>query len=259
MRRGPRARKLLKLEMVGIQLSSKVKEANDDELKEIKKKLMEKYDQEAKLLPVNLTGKKITGIVVENLMVGCTAINLTKPTFTTEACQESQAGCYNFVYLSPQIFLDNEAFGDVYISPEFQSKMVLVVVNEAHMIYAWGLVERGMKKLKTILLKENNTPLLLMFTTCRPAAVEAIKKNPKLLNTHIDPCQYITKVYRSKDLTPNQLVPCLIYYDTFHFKLQVLEYLDQAQETPNYHLTTHTPMQHHLLLLFSITGSITGC
>lgn len=47
--------------MVGIQLSSKVKEANDDELKEIKKKLMEKYDQEAKLLPVNLVLNPLYG------------------------------------------------------------------------------------------------------------------------------------------------------------------------------------------------------
>ncbi|KAH9465108.1 hypothetical protein MJO28_006875 [Puccinia striiformis f. sp. tritici] len=73
------------------------------------------------------------------------------------------------------------------------------------MIYSWGLVEGGQKKLKTLvrhqdvcafrphygnlaiqLLTTNKAPLLLMSATCRPEAITAIKKNLKLLDEHID-------------------------------------------------------------------------
>ncbi|OAV92039.1 hypothetical protein PTTG_05180 [Puccinia triticina 1-1 BBBD Race 1] len=206
--------------------------------------------------------------VTEKLAAGFTAINLTKPNFTAQACRDIQKGVYNFVYLSPKIFLDNQMFSDIYFSPKFQSKLALVVVDEAHMIYAWGLVESGQKKLKTLvqhqdfaafrpcygslaipLLTRNGAPLLLMSATCRPAAITAIKKNLKLLDTHFDilrgeltrpeiriirlpmtdsiqSCDDILKLHGPKEDNPDEELRTL----------QVLEALDRARGTPGNHL-----------------------
>jgi hypothetical protein len=40
------------------------------------------------------------------------------------------------VYLIPKIFLNNKAFEEMYLTPSFQQKLILVVVDKAHMIYA---------------------------------------------------------------------------------------------------------------------------
>jgi superfamily II DNA helicase RecQ len=180
-----------------------------------KSRISELYLQ---ILPKNTHGEIIGVVVVlnpldalgdnqveEKVAAGFTAINLTKPNVSHEVCQQIQDGFFNFVYLSPEMFLDNEEFSNVYFSPKFQSKLALVVVDEAHMVYSWGLVESGQKKLKTIvrhqdfsafrphygslatqLLTKNQAPLLLMSATCRPAAITLIKKNLKLLDNHID-------------------------------------------------------------------------
>ncbi|OAV93874.1 hypothetical protein PTTG_05012 [Puccinia triticina 1-1 BBBD Race 1] len=217
--------------------------------------------------------------VTKKLAAGFTAINLTKPNFTAQACRDIQKGFYNFVYLSPEIFLDNQMFSNIYFLPEFQSKLALVVVDEAHMIYAWGLVESGQNKLKTLvrhqdfaafrpcygslaipLLTRNGAPLLLIFATCRPAAITAIKKNLKLPDTHINilrgeltrpeiriirlpmtdsiqSCDDILKLYGPKEDNPDEeLVPSLIYTGTRQRTLQVLEALDRARGTLGNHL-----------------------
>ncbi|KNE93805.1 hypothetical protein PSTG_12809 [Puccinia striiformis f. sp. tritici PST-78] len=217
--------------------------------------------------------------VAEKIAAGFTAINLTQSNFSEDACLEILEGAYNFVYLSPEIFLNNEVFCDMYFSTNFQSLLALVVVDEAHMIYAWGLVEGGQKKLKTLvrhqdfsafrpcygclasqLLTKNNAPLLLMSATCRPAAIEAIKKNLKLLDTHIDvlrgeltrpeiciirlpmtasiqSCEDLSKLYGPKDETPDdQLVPSLIYHGTRKRTLQGVEVLAKYRGTPRNHL-----------------------
>jgi superfamily II DNA helicase RecQ len=43
--------------------------------------------------------------VEEKVAAGFTAINMTKVNFTFQACTKIQDGAYNFVYLSPEIFL----------------------------------------------------------------------------------------------------------------------------------------------------------
>ncbi|OAV97466.1 hypothetical protein PTTG_09166 [Puccinia triticina 1-1 BBBD Race 1] len=148
------------------------------------------------LIPLDSLG---SNQVDKKVVAGYTAINLTKANFTNEACLDIRDGVYNFVYLSPEMFLDNKTFSNIYFSPNFQSKLALVVVDEAHMIYLWGLVEGGQKNIKTMycatpgfcslggqLLTKNNAPLLLMLATGRPGAIAKIKKNLKLLDTHID-------------------------------------------------------------------------
>jgi len=51
---------------------------------------------------------------------------------------------------SPEVFLNNSLFTELYFSHEFQSRLVLIVIDEAHMIYVWGLVECGKAKLFSV-------------------------------------------------------------------------------------------------------------
>ncbi|OAV86457.1 hypothetical protein PTTG_06812, partial [Puccinia triticina 1-1 BBBD Race 1] len=84
--------------------------------------------------------------VLEKQQAGFSAINLTKLTFNAKTSEEIQQGLYQFVYLSPEIFLNNKMFEKLYFSSEFQNRLALVVVDEAHMIYIWGLVESSTAK-----------------------------------------------------------------------------------------------------------------
>jgi hypothetical protein len=145
--------------------------------------------------------------VLEKLMAGFTAIKLTKKSFTNKAADKVLAGVYNFVYLSPEIFLNSKKFEKVYYSAAFQNLIALVFVDEAHMIYIWGLVASGTVKTSTSahhwfedyglfqplygklgpqLLFQNNKPMLLLSATCRPVAIEAIKVSLKMNNDTVD-------------------------------------------------------------------------
>ncbi|KNE97663.1 hypothetical protein PSTG_09068 [Puccinia striiformis f. sp. tritici PST-78] len=144
--------------------------------------------------------------VLEKIKAGFTAINLTKSNFNKEEANNVVKGKYNFVYLSPEIFLNSDLWDQVYFSDEFQNRLALVVVDEAHIIYQWGLVESGGGKNKVMLLghvedqgifrplygklgarllTRNNKPILLMSATCRPIAIEGIKKSLKLESHNI--------------------------------------------------------------------------
>ncbi|PLW07727.1 hypothetical protein PCANC_25370 [Puccinia coronata f. sp. avenae] len=140
--------------------------------------------------------------VLEKNATGMTAINLTKLTFNSNEAAKIRQGAYQFVYLSPEIFLNSKMWDTVYFSRSFQDRLALVVVDEAHMIYQWGIVEstkakqvqssapgkhedRGVfrpsyGKLGIHLLARESVPLLLMSATCRPVAVREIKKSLKL-------------------------------------------------------------------------------
>ncbi|KNE98931.1 hypothetical protein PSTG_07776 [Puccinia striiformis f. sp. tritici PST-78] len=145
--------------------------------------------------------------VAEKRLAGFTAINLTKLTFNLQTAKEISNGDYQFVYLSPEIFLNSKQFETGYYSPIFQKRIALIVVDQAHMIWIWGLVESGTPgksisahfrhedygifrpsygKLGPQLLFRNDAPLLLLSATCRPVAVEAIKKSLKLTDDNVD-------------------------------------------------------------------------
>ncbi|KAA1099874.1 ATP-dependent DNA helicase sgs1 [Puccinia graminis f. sp. tritici] len=134
------------------------------------------------------------------------AINLTKLTFNKKEAAKIKNGDYNFVYLSPEIFMNSQLWDSVYFSAEFQQRLALVVVDEAHMIYLWGLVESNGRRVNCSFVRiedagvfrpcygklalhlqcRNNAPLLLLSATCRPVAVDSILKNLKLTNDLID-------------------------------------------------------------------------
>jgi hypothetical protein len=47
---------------------------------------------------------------------------------------------------SPRVFLNNGLFNYVFYNKQFQDHLALVSVDEGHMIYLWGLVEKGKAK-----------------------------------------------------------------------------------------------------------------
>ncbi|KAI7950372.1 hypothetical protein MJO29_009046 [Puccinia striiformis f. sp. tritici] len=145
--------------------------------------------------------------VLEKENTKFSAINLTKLTFTKEEANNIVNGKYNFVYVSPEIYLNSKLWDQVYFCTNFQNRLALIVVDEAHIIYQWGLVESvgGKNKLATLgyvddmgifrpsygklgarLLTCNDKPILLMSATCRPEAVAGIKKSLKLEDHNLE-------------------------------------------------------------------------
>ncbi|PLW51903.1 hypothetical protein PCASD_00814 [Puccinia coronata f. sp. avenae] len=136
------------------------------------------------------------------------AINLTKLTFNAQVACQIQHGEYNFVYLSPKIFMNNKVWDQVYFSSEFQERLSLVVVDKAHMIYVWGMVDSShgnSRSVATVVRHEDagefrlsygkigiylqfrtKAPLLLLSATCQPVAVEGIMKCLKVSEKSLD-------------------------------------------------------------------------
>ncbi|KAI7955715.1 hypothetical protein MJO29_007114 [Puccinia striiformis f. sp. tritici] len=138
--------------------------------------------------------------VEEKKRVGIPAINLTTINMTPQTKKEIMRGDYAFVYLSPEVLLNSSMFHRIFFSPGFQNRLILVVVDEAHMVYVWGLVASGKSKklisharhqdravfqplygeLGQRLLATNGIPLLLLSATCRPQAIAAILVSLKI-------------------------------------------------------------------------------
>ncbi|EFP77120.1 uncharacterized protein PGTG_03076 [Puccinia graminis f. sp. tritici CRL 75-36-700-3] len=115
-------------------------------------------------------------------------------TFNRESIGKIKQGKFSFVYLSPEVFLNSLLFTELFSSDAFQAILALIVVDEAHMVYLWGLVASKQSKtliifacledqaifwpayghIGTRLMATDNIPLLLLFATCRPEAVSAI-------------------------------------------------------------------------------------
>ncbi|KAI7949556.1 hypothetical protein MJO28_008377 [Puccinia striiformis f. sp. tritici] len=75
---------------------------------------------------------------------GYTAINLRKFTFTAKAASDIKKGKYNF------IFLNNQRFTNLFHNTSFQDCLAMILVNEAHLLYGWGMVKsRKAKKSST--------------------------------------------------------------------------------------------------------------
>jgi superfamily II DNA helicase RecQ len=144
--------------------------------------------------------------VSEKKAAGFSAINLTKLTFNPAEAAKIRHGEYSFVYLSPEIFLNSKLFSSIYFSPEFQSCLALVVVDEAHLIYHWGMVKSARRKKKSSALgrhedrgifrpsygnlysnlqARNGAPILLLSATCPPRPLRAIQRNLRLDSTKL--------------------------------------------------------------------------
>ncbi|EFP92570.1 uncharacterized protein PGTG_18702 [Puccinia graminis f. sp. tritici CRL 75-36-700-3] len=196
--------------------------------------------------------------VLEKQQAGFSAINLTKLTFNPETAADIQKGVYQFVYLSPEIFLNSKLFESIYFSTEFQNRLALVVVDEAHMIYIWGLVESSTAKHLTSahFRHEDYGIFRPSYATCRPVAVDAILNSLKLNDQSVDmlrgeltrpeirmvrvPMENslasgldIIKLFPSaNDVSDAEMVPCLVYSGSRNRTMTVLDVISRARETP---------------------------
>ncbi|KAI7949863.1 hypothetical protein MJO28_008684 [Puccinia striiformis f. sp. tritici] len=236
--------------------------------------------------------------VLEKKDTKFTAINLTKLTFNPKEADKILNGEYNFVYLSPEIFLNSKMWDRIYFSNKFQRRLGLVVVDEAHMVYEWGIIKktRGRKRSSALgrhedrgifrpsygnlgghLMTRNNMPILLMSATCRPVAIEAIKKSLKLpdktlvmlrgeltrpgirfirvtMESSLSSCDDLLDLYAPKATTPDEkVVPTIIYSGSRHRTIKVLEVLDKARGSGD---AAEDPDSTFARRFHSITGNL---
>ncbi|POW12338.1 hypothetical protein PSTT_04595 [Puccinia striiformis] len=147
--------------------------------------------------------------VLEKKNAKIKAVNLTKMNLTDDIERKAkELGTMNqanippaFENQSPEVLLNNGMFQRIFFDRRFQSRLVLTVVDEAHMIYVWGLVASGLGKkisshfklqdrgifrpsygdLGARLLATHGVPILLLSATCRPIAIEKILNSLKIL------------------------------------------------------------------------------
>ncbi|KAA1068556.1 hypothetical protein PGT21_020990 [Puccinia graminis f. sp. tritici] len=155
------------------------------------------YDDKALVLVLNRLDCLGDEQVKEKKLLNITAINLTLMTFNHETVKQIKEGCFSFVYLSPEVFLNNSLFEEMFSSSEFQNLLSLIVVEEAELMYWWSLVASKQDKLLNTFKRHEDrsrsrpfyasmserlteipgVPLLLMSTTCRPAVRDSIRFN----------------------------------------------------------------------------------
>ncbi|OAV90352.1 hypothetical protein PTTG_28353 [Puccinia triticina 1-1 BBBD Race 1] len=187
--------------------------------------------------------------VYEKEQAGFTAINLTKLNFNEKVAEEISNGVYQFVYMSPETFLNNKIWDSVYFSKTFQDCLALIVVDEAHMIYIWGLVASGQgKKAAAILLwfqdiaikkslKLNDESVDIFQGELTQPEIQIVRITmEKSLASSLD----LIKVFPlSKDVANKDLVPTLVYSGSRNRTLTVMDVIDRACETPNASLDPH--------------------
>jgi superfamily II DNA helicase RecQ len=183
----------------------------------------------------------------------------------------------------------------MYFSSEFQNVLALIVVDEAHMIYLWGLVASKQSKtissfdryqdratfcpsygcMATRLMATINAPLLLLSATCRPIAVEAIRKNlwlqpqdltivngeltrPEIrlirisMQSTLKSCDDLLRLYAPyTKVLAEEIVPTIIYSGTQNATLQVMKVVNEARHTK---LHEYNPQDWLIRRYHSCTG-----
>ncbi|PLW26717.1 hypothetical protein PCANC_26205 [Puccinia coronata f. sp. avenae] len=233
--------------------------------------------------------------VREKALVNINAINLNKMTLNFATVLKIKKGYYRFIYLSPEVFLNSSLFTEMYFSSEFQNVLALIVVDEAHMIYLWGLVASKQSKsissfdryqdratfrpsygcMATRLMATKNAPLLLLSATCRPIAVEAIRKNlwlqpeeliivngeltrPEIRLIRISmlatlkSCDDLLRLYAPYVKVPaEKTVPTIIYSGTQNATMQVMKVVNEARGTIKHE---YDPQSNFIRRYHSCTG-----
>ncbi|PLW55461.1 hypothetical protein PCANC_07071 [Puccinia coronata f. sp. avenae] len=203
--------------------------------------------QRAVILTLNPLDTLGDNQVLEKQGAGFTAINLSKKNFNPETAREIRTGVYQFIYLSPEIFLNNKLWDEIYFCTKFQLRLGLIVVDEAHMIFIWGLVARckgtnsssvhirhadsglfrpSYGNLGAHLLFRNKKPILLLSATCRPIAVAAISKSLKLDDDSLD-------IIRGELTRPELRIIRVTMLKSLASSLDVIRVFPSAQDVSN--------------------------
>lgn len=86
------------------------------------------------VLPLNQIGAEQTNYIQN---IGGRPCFLNAETFSAELLEEIQAGIFTHVLLSPELAISDK-FRPTATNPGFQSRLALVVVDEAHLVAQWG-------------------------------------------------------------------------------------------------------------------------
>ncbi|POW21487.1 hypothetical protein PSHT_02362 [Puccinia striiformis] len=203
-------------------LSKNITKLNDKDLRAlIQKRARERYGEEAKEIQISAVMdlvRRRNSLVNEfydikhqveekkNAKNPISAVNLTKMNLTDEVAREILQGKYSFIYLSPEVLLNSSIFHDIFFDRDFRDRLISTVVDEAHMVFIWGLVASGRAKkiishlkhqdraifrpsygkLGSKLILTNGVPILLLSATCRPVAIAGILKSLKLTEDKIN-------------------------------------------------------------------------
>ncbi|KNZ51731.1 hypothetical protein VP01_3839g1 [Puccinia sorghi] len=98
--------------------------------------------------------------VKEKILVGFPAINLNRITLNKKTDKELKGGIYQFVYLSPEIFLNNKHFENLYLALDFQSQLLLVLSGKRHLNKLTQ--HQDMALFCLVLLNKHKKPILLI-------------------------------------------------------------------------------------------------
>ncbi|OAV89831.1 hypothetical protein PTTG_28539 [Puccinia triticina 1-1 BBBD Race 1] len=166
------------------------------------------------LNPLDLLGDNQ---VLEKKNVNIKAVNLTRMNFTPDVKKQVLRGDYAFIYLSPEVLLNNAMFQRIFFDRRFLSKLVLTVVDKAHMIYVWGPIAIGKILNSLKILPEN---MKLVHGELTRLEIHLICVPMKSL---LGSCDELKRLFLTRETIPDdQIPPTLIYAPTQNLTWQVL-------------------------------------
>ncbi|POW11538.1 hypothetical protein PSHT_08422 [Puccinia striiformis] len=186
--------------------------------------------------------------VEEKARVHLLVVNLTKLQMIHRTAMQILKGAYAFIYLSPEVFLNSHMFQRLFLKERFLSKVVLAVIDEAHMIYMWGLVASGSaKQLKShgkiqdlssfrpgyvdkILVSLKITPDNITFVRGELSRPEITIWQIPMKHSLSSGDDLLQLFGREEFILDGDIPLTIIYSSTRHLTLQVLRVLNDARD-----------------------------
>ncbi|PLW47611.1 hypothetical protein PCANC_18672 [Puccinia coronata f. sp. avenae] len=174
--------------------------------------------------------------------------------FNGKTAAQIRAGAFNFIYLSPEVFLNSPLFRDVFYNNEFQDWLALIVIDKAHMVYLWGLVNSGKAKDSSAHKRTQDhslfQPLYGNIGEDNIIFVRGELTRPKIqilrvvmkcsLKSNHDLLWVIEKV----ETVDKDIAPTLIYAGTRNATLQVMKVVNQSRKKPTAERNPCSSMMH---------------
>ncbi|POW07743.1 hypothetical protein PSHT_09823 [Puccinia striiformis] len=195
--------------------------------------------------------------VREKKIVKIKAINLNKMMLNRDVIQKIKRGYFGFVYLSPKVFLNNTLFTEMLFSHEFQKILALMVVDEAHMIYLWGLVtSRASKGMAAFSRHEDWGPLRLQPSDVTMLDGELTRPEIRIIRIPMDfmlkSCDDLLRIFAPHSKVPaDEAVPMIIYSSTRNLTFQVMKVVNEARHTKKHE---YDPLDGFIRRYHSVTG-----